>query len=304
MRQSPEGAQDARGGGASLASVVLRKREGDAPAAQATDAKVSPPTEKKPAPTPLADAMRQAPAASSPAARTQRHAAETIVEDYGAKRQLNLPATLVVYHERAGHVAEQYRRIRDALMADNPKREPQMLVVTSSVGGEGKTTTVLNLGLSLVEIHANRVLLIDGCLSADERHPSLSALLKMTGERGLAEMLTSPPEEVQSWVRATPWHHLYVLPSGAKTVEAAAVELLKSAALRTCLRRLRANFDWILIDSPAAMTLPDAGLLGGVSDGMLVTVAMHHTPREKAQTTVRRLRSMNLPVKSCILTRA
>ncbi|MCL2645515.1 MAG: AAA family ATPase [Phycisphaerales bacterium] len=261
--------------------------------------------------TPVASAIQQTPVAQAPAVRTRQQATETIVEDYTSKHKLNLPASLVVYHERAGRVAEQYRRIRERLMAENAKREPQMLVVTSAVAGEGKTTTVLNLGLSLVEIRANRVLLIDGNLHASRKGgASLSGLLKLQTQPGLVEMLSSEEEQLEyfSFIQATPWHHLYVLPTkvqgGGGTAERA-VELLKSPKLHAGLRALRSQFDWVLIDSPAALDLPDAGILGGGggADGIMMTVALHRTPEERVLRTLRLLRSMNLPVKSCILTR-
>jgi len=243
------------------------------------------------------------PMTQAPPMPAQQQTTETIVEDVTAKRQLNLPTSLVVYHERAGRVAEQYRRIRDALMMENDKREPQMLVITSAVAGEGKTITVLNLGLSLVEIRANRVLLIDGNMHASKGGGSLSRLLRLQKQRGLVEMLSTDEgggEQVTDFIQATPWHHLYVLPT---KVQKSGGELLRSPKLRMGLRTLRSRFDWVLIDSPAAEVLPDAGILGECSDGIMITVAMHRTSEERVRQTLRRLRSMNLPVKSCILTR-
>jgi Mrp family chromosome partitioning ATPase len=287
----------------SLASVVLKKHvppEGSGiPTVEALTTGRAVPA------TPLTDAIRQAPATPPPAVVAQQKAADTIVEDYASKHRLNLPSSMVVYHERSGAIAEQYRKIRDGLMQSNPKRDPQMLVVTSSVAGEGKTTTVINLGLSLVEVRANRVLLIDGCLTrASGRRRGLTDVLKLHGQPGLVDLLTTPVEDVQPFIKATPWNNLFVLPAGGGTAPVPATELLKSPVLRQCLRQLRVNFDWVLIDAPPALTLPHAGLLAGSSDGILLAVAMHHTASETAQTTTRRLKSMNLPVKACILTRA
>jgi Mrp family chromosome partitioning ATPase len=320
----------------SLAAVVLRKAAPAAPAAGGTPGAglgnlpspaVAPPrTEVPPTPvTPLTDAIRQAPPATAPAVRNEQRVAETIVEDYASKRKLHLPPAIVVYHDRAGPVAEQYRKMRDALMATHlgggaGRKESQVVAVTSTAAGEGKTVTVINLGLSLAEVRANRVLLIDGCLHAGPNRAggTLTNLMHLQPEIGLAELLTTPPwsgpghaaagagpgDVLAPYVRATPWHNLFVLPAGARTTPAAAAELLQSPNLRTALRHLRATFDWVLIDAPAAAALPDAGLLGAAADGLLVAVALHRTPHAAVQKTVRRLKSMNLPVKSCILTHA
>jgi len=246
----------------------------------------------QPAQVPVAQAVVQAPPIP-----VRQQATETIVEDVTAKRKLNLPASVVVYHERAGRVAEQYRKIRETLMAENEKMEPRMLVVTSAMAGEGKTITVLNLGLSLVEVRANRVLLIDGNMRASK---SLSGLLRLENRAGLVEMLSTEDEQVENFIQATPWHHLYVLPT---KVQRGGEELLRSSKLRAGLRALRSRFDWVLIDSPSAEKLPDAGILGDCADGMMMVVAMHRTRAERVRRTLRRLRSMNLAVKSCVLTR-
>jgi Mrp family chromosome partitioning ATPase len=291
----------------SLASVVLKKTQAAETSASGIPSLSALKSNAPAAATPVADAIRQAPPTPPPAVKAQQQAAETIVEDYASKHRLNLPAAMVVYHDRSGAIAEQYRRMRDNLMAGNPKRDPQMLVVTSSVEGEGKTTTVINLGLSMVEIRANRVLLVDGCLQqfpGRSRGKTLTELLKLQSEAGLAELLTDPVDDVQPFIKATPWNRLYVLPAGNPITAMTATDMLKSEALRKTLRQLKATFDWVLIDAPAALAMPHAGLFGGSSDGMLLAVALHHTPQEKVQTTVRKLKSMNLPLKSCVLTRA
>jgi Mrp family chromosome partitioning ATPase len=218
---------------------------------------------------------------------------------------------VVVYHDRAGAIAEQYRKIREGLMAAHfrgagagGRREAQSLVITSTRPGEGKTVTVLNLGLSLAEVRGNRVLLIDGCLHPT-RHASLTQLLHLQAEKGFAELLTAPATEgFEPYIQATPWHNLHVLPAGARTTPEAGAQLLQAPGYRALLRHAGGNFDWVLIDAPAAADHPDAGLLGAASDGVLMAVAMHHTPHAQVQATLRRLKSMNLPLKSCILTRA
>jgi Mrp family chromosome partitioning ATPase len=271
--QADPSASPAPNAEASLASVVLQKR----PATTET-------------------------AAAAPPTRPPSKNTEAIIEDYASKRNLHLPESIVVYHERAGRAAEQYRHLRDGLMAANPRRDHQLLTLTSSVPKEGKTVTVMNLGLSLAEIRSNRVLLLDGNLHTETSRTSLSAMLKLHREPGLSEWLRHADSPAQTFLKATPWHNLFVLPSGTTLPPVAAAQLLQTPALHTLLWQLRATFDWILIDAPAALTLPDAGLFAAHADAVHLVVALHRTPEEKVQTTLRRLKSMNLPVKSAILT--
>jgi Mrp family chromosome partitioning ATPase len=280
-----------------LASFVLHKEI--AATAEGSGIPAAPPMPAAPA-NALTQALRQAP--PPPAPRVPK-AVEAVVEDYASKRKLNLPHSVVVYHDRSGAIAEQYRKIRDTLLTGNPKREPQAIVVTSSTAGEGKTTTVLNLGLSLVEVRSNRVLLVDGCLEAGGR-ASLSSLLRLPAAKGIAELVATPNAELKEFVQATPWHNLFLLPAGAKTSPAAAAELLASAGFRSALRHLRGTFDWILIDTPAVQALPDAGLFAAAADAILLTAALHKTPHKKIQSTLRRLHALNLPLKGTVLTHA
>lgn len=293
-----EAAVDADRHKPSLASVVLRK-------ATPRESKPETPASPEPPSTPVADAIRQAPEATPPVVRAQQQATEAIVEDYAAKRKLHLPASIVVYHERASAAAEQYRRMRDSLMTANTRRAPEALVFTSSEAGEGKTVTVMNLGLAMAEVRANRVLLVDGHMLATGScgRRTLTEMLSLQRESGLAEYLAAPADEVRTYLKATPWNNLFIMPAGARTSAQATSQLLASGGWRRFLQQVRGNFDWILIDAPPADATPDAGLMGAAADGMIVAFALHHTAREKLETTVRRLKSMNLPVRSCVVTR-
>ena len=257
----------------------------------------SPPT------TPLTQAVRQA--SASAASPTVSKVAQTIVEDYESKRRLHLPHGVAVYHDRAGMVAEQYRHLRNTLLSEavsgsDRSTGPRLFVLTSTQRGEGKTTALINLGLSLVELRSMRVLLIDGVLAGG----MLTAHFKMQSEPGLADLLQAPePPKVETLIKPTPWMNLFVLPAGRVCVSKTATELLQRPALRPALRHLRNMFDVALIDAPAAAACPDAGILGAASDGVLFVVALHHVPTPQVQRTLRLLESLNLPLKGAILTR-
>lgn len=285
----PSAAPD--GGPVAAALAQQNTATEDAPAAASAPEKPRP----APASTPLAAAIQAGDV--SPAKARAAQAAATIVEDYESKRRLRLPPAMVVYHDRSGPVAEQYRNIRNALLADG-KTGPRLWVVTSAVAGEGKTTTVLNLGLSMVEMRALRVLLID----ADLRTGGLSHLLQVADKRGLSDII---PQEgnAEEAIQATPWHNLYVLPSGGLGGAAFATQTLQSPHVRSVLRVLRNRFDAVLVDSPGALDAPDAGLLAAGSDGVLMAVGLRLAKRTHVQQTMRMLASLNVPVRGTILTR-
>ena len=251
--------------------------------------------------TPVTAAMKQGVVSS--ADRRASQVADTIVEDYESKRKLHLPSSVVVYHDRAGAIAEQYRRVRNALVDEGKGAGPRMFVITSSVPGEGKTITTLNLGLSMAELRAVRVLLIDG----DLHHTTLSTHMKMQVDKGLSDVLSAGGEieaaEIDGCVRATPWQNLFVLPAGRMMPPKLATVLLRTPRTRTILRHLRNRFDVTLIDTPSAGKCPDAGVLGAWSDGVLLTVSLHHTTQSCVERTIRMLESGGIAVKGTVLTR-
>ena len=80
---------------------------------------------------------------------------------------------LVLFHKPHSLLAEQYRALRNNILAMNRSGSPRTILVTSAMAGEGKTVTLANLGLAMGEVERNRVLLVD----ADIRHPGLEAFL-------------------------------------------------------------------------------------------------------------------------------
>ena len=261
-------------------------------------------------PAPLTHALKQSPASLSVASPS---AAQTIVEDYASKRNLALPPALVVYHDRTGRAAEQYRRLRNSLLSA-AATGPRLYVLTSTLPQEGTTTALLNLGLSLLELRHTRVLLLDGHLTS----PTLSGLLKTHPAPGLADLLASDSLSPESLFKATPWHNLFLLPAGSfaalPPTALAATALLQRPRTRTLLQHLRNMFDVLLIDAPPALACPDAGLLtaagahpaaqGPSGDGLLLAVRLHHTPRQKVLSTLRLFDSLSLPLKGTLLTHA
>lgn len=270
---------------------------GSLAAALASVAPAVAPPEPEMVSNPLTQAVAQARETLSPAQQAVTKRAEAICEDYESKRKLNLPAAMVVYYDRSGTAAEQYRQIRSALLADH--QGPQMLTITSSRAKEGKTTSLLNLGLSAVELRSLRVLLIDG----DLHHGTLSSLLKVQEHRGLSELVQSG-DAPESYIQSTPWCQLFVLPAGGLQSPSVATETLKAPALRNVLRRLRGMYDLVLIDAPSAGKCPDAGLLGACGDGVLMVVSLKHTKRSEAERSLRMLTSLNIPLRGTILTKA
>jgi protein-tyrosine kinase len=172
--------------------------------------------------------------------------------------------------------AEEFRTLRSRLYQIRGQQPLKTLLVASALPGEGKTFVSANLAQSFVRQRGRRVLLIDG----DLRYPRLHAAFGADRQPGLADILKGEADEYAA-IQRGPIENLYLLPGG-KTVSNAA-ELISGGGLRAMLERLSQCFDWIVIDSPAAIPISDASVLAGMCDGVLLVVDSGSTPFDLAQ---------------------
>ena len=190
--------------------------------------------------------------------------------------------------ESASPRAEAFRALRTNLQyvdVDNPVRA---VVVTSSLAGEGKTTTSANLALTQAQ-SGQRVLLLEG----DLRRPKAVDLFGLVEGVGLTNVLVGKAdfdEVVQSVVVGG----LDVLASGP--VPPNPSELLGSHQMEHLLTELKERYDLIVIDAPPLLPVTDAAVLARVADGAVMVVRHSKTRREELETAREALESVNARV--------
>jgi polysaccharide biosynthesis transport protein len=199
-------------------------------------------------------------------------------------RNITLPpgkgVKLTVDEKKSQAIAESCRSILTSILfSDEVARVPQVLVVTSALKGEGKTTLVTNLAASLARMN-RRVLVIDG----DLRHPQLHGVLDTANDYGLSDLLTltSSDEEgdlIGYVAQPTSLGGVYLLAAGPS--DHRAVDLLYSSEMLKLLNHARDEFDTILIDTPAMLEWPDARILGRMADGVVLVVRAGGTTRDE-----------------------
>ena len=192
-------------------------------------------------------------------------------------------ARLVLHQGEASRAAlEAYRGLRTRLMRAQAKTGLKSIVVTSSLPGEGKTLTTMNLGLCYAQHPQQRVLVID----ADLRTCGLTSMLDHPSTPGLAEVLAGEvtPDEA---IVATNQKNLFVLPAG--TVLSSPPELFTGTHWQEFIARCSELFKVILIDTPPILPLADFELISAACDGVLMVVRAHHGQRETLQKTARAL---------------
>jgi capsular exopolysaccharide synthesis family protein len=165
-------------------------------------------------------------------------------------------------------LAESYRHLRTSILLSTAGRAPRTLLVTSSLPGEGKTTTAVNTAISLAQTGAS-VCVMD----ADMRRPRLRTIFGMNGQlTGLSSILSSDmnEEEMLSVVWHDPATDLNILTAGPIPPNPA--ELLGSDQMRRLIAALQSKYKHVVIDSPPVTSFTDGVLISTMVDGVLLVV--------------------------------
>ena len=176
-------------------------------------------------------------------------------------------AELLMNVDSRSPLAESYRHLRTSVLLSTAGRAPKSLLVTSSLPGEGKTTTAVNTSYSLAQTGAS-VVIID----ADMRRPRLQSIFGMRGQLGLSSILSSDvtDEEMLAMISRDENSGLNILTAGPIPPNPA--ELLGSDQMRRLLVTLQKHFTHVVVDSPPVTSFTDGVLISTMVDGVLLVV--------------------------------
>jgi capsular exopolysaccharide synthesis family protein len=201
---------------------------------------------------------------------------------------------LTVHEDPQSPRAEAFRQLRTNLQfvdVDNPNK---VIVVTSSMPSEGKTTTIVNLAIALASA-GSRVLLIE----ADLRRPKAADLLGLERTAGLTSVLSGrahAEQVIQPWGGGV----FDVLASGPLPPNPS--ELLASRHMEEMLRELREQYDVILIDTPPLLPVTDAAAVAPATDGALLVCRFKQTTRTQVEMAVQALDAVSAPLLGTVFT--
>jgi len=180
---------------------------------------------------------------------------------------------LVTQARPQSQMAESYRALRTSLLLTSLGTPPKVILVTSALPQEGKTTTSMNTAIVLAQ-KGSRVLIID----ADMRRPSVHKALGMGPRTGLSNVLTGNAQLHQAVVRSMVIPTLFVLTAGTPPPNPA--ELLASTNMRDVLNELREQYDHIVIDTPPTLSVTDAVLMSTTADSVVLVIRSGQTTRQ------------------------
>jgi len=178
-------------------------------------------------------------------------------------------------------LSESLRSLRSAIQMSDVDHPPKVLLLTSAMPSEGKTTVALAIAASATQSR-QRVLVVD----ADLRHPSASRYFKAEKNVGLVEYLVGEAE-LQNVLILDEKLGIWVLPAGGKTQNP--MDLLASERFKALILALQEKFDLIIIDSPPLGPVIDASIIASTADKVLFVVRWASTPRELVANALKRL---------------
>ena len=180
------------------------------------------------------------------------------------------PQHLLALTEEDSVGAENFRSLAIRLRNFQKRRQLKKLLVTSSIKGEGKSVISANLAITLAR--RERTLLIDG----DMHQAGLREVLGSQAQAGLADWWRHP-EPITNFLTRLDGRSLWYLSAGEVVEDP--LEILQSPRLVEMLNQVAGRFDWIIIDSPPLVPVPDSGLWAAQVDGTLLVVRHGTTPK-------------------------
>jgi succinoglycan biosynthesis transport protein ExoP len=211
-----------------------------------------------------------------------------------AEIETSASPTLVTYARPKSEAAEAYRALRTSILLSSFGAPPKVILVTSAMPQEGKTTVSANSALVLAQ-RGSRVLLVD----ADLRRPAIGRLYGIKSRGGLSTLI-SGSDKVDDVVLPCPEvPNLWILPAGPIPPQPA--ELLGSAIMKDYIARWRDVFDHVIIDTPPCLSVTDAVLLSPEADRVILVARSGKTTKAALRQACDLLLQVNAKVMGIVL---
>ncbi|HEY4661704.1 MAG TPA: polysaccharide biosynthesis tyrosine autokinase [Terriglobales bacterium] len=201
---------------------------------------------------------------------------------------------LITQSRPQSQMSEAYRALRTSLLLTSVGAPPKIILITSALPQEGKTTTSVNTATVLAQ-KGTRVLLID----ADLRRPSIHKALGLGPKSGLSNVLTGGVSLPDAICRSSAMPNLFVLPAGTPPPNPA--ELLASSQMVEVLAELRQHYDHIVLDTPPTLSVTDAVVLSTRADAVVLVIRCGQTTKPALRRSREILAQVNARVAGVLL---
>ncbi len=197
-------------------------------------------------------------------------------------------------HAPFSPVSESYRLIRTNMQFMAIDKPAQLVAVTSAGPGEGKSTTIANLGVVMGQAEL-RTIIVD----ADLRQPTQHSIFRVPNTSGLTDLLLSSDARIEDQLVQTGYDNVQLITSGPLPPNSA--EILNSHSMQALMEKLRDYADIILFDTPPILMVTDALVLSSRVDGTILVVKAGQTRRAALQEALERLKKVDSHLLGSIL---
>jgi capsular exopolysaccharide synthesis family protein len=221
----------------------------------------------------ITDALKKA--AQDRLSRIEKLDSQEVKYQFIAKKTADskIDPRIVAFYNADSPVTEQYRTLRTNLQALNSKTPIRAITITSSIHGEGKTVTAINMAISMAhDLNKKNILLVD----ADLRRARVSKYLGISAQVGLADLIGNG-SNVDEALLNIGIENLTILPAGK--IPRNPAELLGSQKLKNLVSLLKNKYDYVIFDAPPIIPVTDAGLLGAQTDGAIMVIQANRTQK-------------------------
>lgn len=191
--------------------------------------------------------------------------------------------------------SEAFRALRTSILLALPPTKPKTLLITSAVGGDGKSTVAYNLAIAFAQ-QGNRVLLID----ADVRNPDLHRMFDAPVSPGLSEIESwDENSALPTFVEHSMLSSLFLLPAGRRPDLPA--EFLASPLFGSLLQSCAKQFDYVFVDSPPILAVTDASIIATKTSGTIAVLRSQSTTRPLVSSLIKALQRTQSPTVGLVL---
>lgn len=191
------------------------------------------------------------------------------------------PVHLVTQVSQKSGAAKDYRKIGKEIQRICKKGRKKQLMVTSTVAGEGKSTSMANMAIALAQ-KGKKILLID----ADMRRPTVHKSFELSNDSGLSELLSGKETKVENCIQPSSIANLDILPSGEKTKKSG--KLLQSKKMAKVMKQFqKMPYDFIFYDMPPIGMVRDGLLVADKMDGILLVIREEKVKRKMLKKVIR-----------------
>jgi succinoglycan biosynthesis transport protein ExoP len=211
-----------------------------------------------------------------------------------AKKEEKNVCPIITFEDKKSPLSEAYRSIGTYIQFSSAGRPPKSILVTSARQGEGKTTTVVNIAVTLTHTYGKGIV-----IDCDMRKPQLHKIFGVDNSRGLSAFLAGHMELDDGLVQKTKVESLDVITSGI--IPPNPSELLSSYRFKDLITALFPLYSFILIDSPPVLGLSDSLVLSTMTDGVVMVTRAGSTPKDVAVQAKKLLTGVNAKILGVVL---